>query len=462
MLRLIHRDDRTAVRNALRPTGGQHEGVIKIEARCRHNNGSWKYLAMHGRNLHDQPGIGGTLLNISDISEIKGYQAELMAAKETAEEMVRLKDSFLANMSHEIRTPLTGILGFAQVLKQEVGGEHQELVQFIQEGGKRLLNTLNSVLDLAQLEANTVQPSIKTIDLCQEVAECSALLEPLAVMNGLTFTLETPPDPLYVDIDKRYLCRIINNLVANAVKFTEQGGVAIAVEGDSESVAVRVRDTGTGISEDFMPYIFDEFKQESTGLSRSHEGSGLGLAITRKLVELLKGKISVRSKKGVGSEFVVTFPRQAQNTDRPTVDGARQDRPPKKMDSRYSILLVEDNPDTRLLITRILSDQYETVVATDGAEALAQAAKHSFDLVLMDISLGDGPDGGQVMRSLRTMDRYEDVPIIAVTAYALPGDRLFFINGGFDDYLSKPFRKEDLQQIIGRHLDKRQTKIAST
>ena len=371
---------------------------------------------------------------------------------------MRLKDSFLANMSHEIRTPLTGILGFAQVLSTEVDDSQRELVTFIQEGGKRLLNTLNSVLDLAQLQANAIELHEFPMDVCTEVHNSALLLEPMARMQGLDFVVEVPEEPVVSVLDQRCLNRIVSNLVSNAVKFTDAGTITVQVAREKEDALIRVVDTGVGISDQFIPFLFDEFKQESTGLSRSHEGSGLGLAITRRLVELMHGSISAQSEKGAGTTFTVRFPLSSSGVENPPK--MQPDRPARPLGFRPSVLVVEDNPDTRLLVKRILQESFDVTMTEDGAQALAEAAKSSFHLVLMDISLGDGSDGAEVMKQLRGIEGFSSTPVVALTAYALPGDRVHFLNEGFDDYLAKPFRKEDLLDLIRRNLGRKHVTAA--
>lgn len=457
IIRHIHKDDQGAARAALIDNLPDISRIVKVEARFQHMNGSWRYLALHGRNLEGQVGVNGTLLNMSDISEIKRYQNDLVVAKETAEEMVRLKDSFLANMSHEIRTPLTGILGFAQVLSAEVEDDQKELVTFIQDGGNRLLSTLNSVLDLAQLQANAIELHRFPMDVCTEVHNSAQLLEPLAKLNGVDFIIDLPEDPLVAQLDQKCLNRIVTNLVSNAIKFTDSGSITVCVQKAGDRIEVKVVDTGVGIGADFVPFLFDEFKQESTGLSRSHEGSGLGLAITRRLVELMDGTITVDSRKGKGSDFTVSFPL---STSSPVARSRKSgDRPPVTLGYRPHILVVEDNPDTRLLIKKILQTDFEVTITESSAKALEASRTAAFDLVLMDISLGDGNDGAETMKTLRGQAIYKSTPIIAVTAYALPGDRVRFLNEGFNDYLSKPFRKEDLLDIIRRNIAKREVTV---
>lgn len=251
-------------------------------------------------------------------AERLGYENELLAAKEHAEEMARLKTAFLANMSHEIRTPLTGIIGFAQVLSEEItdqiSEEHGEFVHMIEQSGRRLLDTINSVLDLARLESNRMRMKLEPLRVCEEIAHTTRLLEPLAIKKDLYLRVEADTN-VSCNLDSTILARVLNNLVGNAIKFTVTGGVTVRVRERDGLCVIQVIDTGVGISEEFVPQLFQEFRQESTGLDRSHEGSGMGLAITRKLVEIMAGTIGISTKKHEGTTVEVRFPIATPVTD---------------------------------------------------------------------------------------------------------------------------------------------------
>lgn len=444
----IHPDDLTSVKRAFVECLQHPELVISIEFRILHGSGEWRDLSVKGRNLLNQPGVNGVLLSIRDVTQRKRFEAELVAAKEKAEEMARLKSAFLANMSHEIRTPLTAILGFADVLAKEVEGEHREFVQLIQEGGRRLSETLNSVLDLARLEAGGFQPVLESVDVNAAVQSVAALFEPMAERRGIVLATELDSREMVVEADRGGFNRILQNLLSNAIKFTDSGHVKVTTRRTAGGVMIQVRDTGAGIEEAFLPHLFDEFKQESTGLARSHEGTGLGLTITRRLVELMRGEISVESRKNEGSTFTVCLP--ATQDDASSAD--HTPLPPAYQASRTRVLVVEDNVFTRLLVERLLRDDCDVTTAADATDAFAVAVDSSFDIVLMDINLGEGCNGVELMRQLRRMTKFTDVPFVALTAYAMPEDRTRFLADGFNAYLSKPFAKEDLTQTISQML----------
>jgi len=235
---------------------------------------------------------------------------ELKTAKELAEEMNRLKTNFLSNMSHEIRTPINGILGLSQVIGMETDNDEiKNYVRLQQQSGNRLLNTITSILDLSRIEAQSSQLKLKVIDLNNLVRESMLSLEGMAKSKRLQFLFKPSSEKLECLSDETMLYQVLNNVVGNAIKFTDKGEVVITtIKKHDSRVSIVVKDTGIGISEEFMPRIFNSFEQESTGRSRSHEGSGLGLAISKKYIELLGGEILIESKKDQGSTFEIVLP----------------------------------------------------------------------------------------------------------------------------------------------------------
>ena len=263
--------------------------------------------------IFDEAGAVAEVIGVTyDVTERVEAEAALREATRRAEEANRMKSAFLANMSHEIRTPLTSILGFAELLADDVPPEHSDVPGLIMQGGRRLMDTLNSVLDLARIEAEQVDLRLLPTDLAAEITAAVRLLEPLARRKGLRLEVRTLAAPGPVLADGAALGRIVNNLVGNAIKFTRTGGVFVEVDAEGAEALVRVRDTGEGFTEAFGPYLFDPFRQESDGFGRRHEGSGLGLAITRRLVEMMGGRIEATSRKGAGSTFTVRLPRGSE------------------------------------------------------------------------------------------------------------------------------------------------------
>ena len=416
------------------------------EQRHRRKDGAEISLEI-GLNLFEHDGRAVLCFTAHDISEYKRIHAELEAAKEQAEEMLRLKSAFLNNMSHELRTPLVSILGFAELLAEELDAETQEIAETITRSARRLHETLNSVLDLAQLQGGEIRLKPEVVDVSEEARETLLLLGPMAEAKGLRLGFQ-PAEAAYAQVDAGALKRILTNLLSNAIKFTDEGGIGIEVEADSHRVFVRVHDTGIGMHEDFLPHLFEEFKQESMGIARVHEGNGLGLTITKRLVELMGGRIGVESVLGTGSTFTVAFARTSGVPEVPSAGPQPVTSRPREaapaLSARPRVLAVEDNADTRRLIERTLGAYYDVDTAADAESGLALARSHWYDIVMLDIHLDGGPGGLDVLHNLRGLSAYTYAPILAVTAYALPGDGERFVEAGFDAYLAKPFTRDEL------------------
>ncbi len=605
---LTHPDSREALRASLERL--EQTGEVRFESCIATKTGETRWLEHSARVAEPAPdGARITYHSGRDISERKAFEEALVAAREQAETMVRLKSAFLANMSHEIRTPLTAILGYAELLEDEVEVAQRPFVASISQSGTRLLDTLNSVLDLARLESEGIRPELHPVDVADEVRRAVRALEPLAARRGLALEVET--EPATAALDAMCLGRIVTNLVGNALKFTEAGHVRVSVRTDETpdgAVArITVSDTGIGIDAAFLPHLFDEFRQETDGPGRSHEGSGLGLSITRRLADLMGGEIAVESQRPGGSAFTVTFPAlavpsapedpggapEAAPAERlpdeaphpdvpesppdaaasPPPPAAAPDRPPlasrlqivtvtpapaasasaptpmfdfqfsspgasealpptsaapdvvwtsapvamqpehpqaaapapvlpgaprpeappapppvmiarpvhpddartapplgeppapptppaapttpapppdaAEGEMRLPILVVEDNLDTRVLLDRILRGRYDVTAVGDARSALAAMAQTRFRGLVLDINLGGKETGTDVLRIARALDGYADVFAVALTAYALPGDRERLIDAGFDEYISKPFTRQSLMDTLG-------------
>ena len=237
---------------------------------------------------------------------------EMKKAKDLAEEMNRLKSNFLANMSHEIRTPINGILGISQVIEMEATDpEIKKYIGLQKQSGKRLLDTITSILNLSRLESEKEQLELKVVDVNELLRENIRPLEEMAIAKKLEFRTQLHPAQLLCLADDTMLYQVFNNIIGNAIKFTDSGSIQITTKPKKDRpnhFVLSVEDTGIGISKEFIPRIFNPFEQESTGRGRSHEGSGLGLSISKKYIELLGGEIIVTSEKGTGSKFEIALP----------------------------------------------------------------------------------------------------------------------------------------------------------
>lgn len=290
------------------PQAGTPGALPDQEVRLRQRGGETRTLLASVQQIYVES--EACLLSVLiDITERKQTEQKLREAKEHAEEMAQLKSTFLTNLTHEIRTPLTVILGFTSILRQGVRAEYARFVQLIERSGRRLLLMLDSLLDLAQLEAGTLRIEQRPYNLADVIQSAMQTLRTLAEDKGLAFVFEAPAERLYARLDHAVLTRVLNNVLDNALKFTEKGSISVALEAREEWAYIHILDTGIGIDTQFLPQIFVPFSQESTGLERTHQGSGLGLAVSKRLIELMGGRIEVKSQKGQGSVFTIILPR---------------------------------------------------------------------------------------------------------------------------------------------------------
>ncbi len=305
-LSYVHEDDREMVMQALYACMTTHERQPPVVFRWQHRDGSWVSLEALGTNLFDDPTIGGLLVNSRDVSMNLRYAQE-HEARQRAEEMLRLQDSLLTNMTHELRTPLTAILGISEVFAEEADPGRKPLAAALMSASARLQETLSSLLELAQLEGGTLHFDAGLCDLVTEAKAAVARACGAAEEKGLTLQVEHEGRvPAYTDV--RAFGRVLDHLISNAVKFTHAGSITVRLYPVEAGVCVDVADTGIGISEGFLPYAFDPFRQESQGLNRSYEGNGVGLALAQRLITRLGGRLSATSERGCGSTFTVYLP----------------------------------------------------------------------------------------------------------------------------------------------------------
>ena len=398
----------------------------------------------------------------TDVSEFVKMNEDLKRAQEAAEAANIAKSDFLANMSHELRTPLNSIIGMTHLLMgSTLPAPQRELVESVHKGSANLLEIVNDILDLSKIEAGEVVLENLGFDLGYILDSVIMTLEQLAREKGLTLVGRYSPASLpYLVGDPLRISRILMNLISNAVKYTEKGGIEIFADATPRAdgrvdIRCEVRDTGIGIAPDKVEKVFDKFVQADTSTTRRYGGTGLGLAITRELVELMGGSIKAESTLGAGSTFRFVIPFETTQQLSPLRD--RKKRKPQSHAhipaTTARVLIAEDHPMNQILMTKVME---EFGIATfdivdNGRQAVEQAKSGKWDLVLMDCHMPE-MSGYDATREIRAgeLGTRKHVPIIAMTANAMTGEKEKCLRFGMDDYISKPIDLEELRDILGQ------------
>ena len=403
--------------------------------------------------------ITGGIAIIEDITIRKNAELEIISSKEKAEEANRLKSTFLANMSHELRTPMNSILGYTQILRDDIKDpQTKKMIEQVLRSGLRLMSTLNSILELSLLETGDVQLNIMHIDFVKYTEYIVKKYKFLAEEKKLDFIIKSFDEEVVVAIDEKMYNQAISNIMDNAIKFTESGRIEVELSHTSGQAFIRVRDTGLGIARQNQSIIFEEFRQVSEGYSRRYEGNGLGLPLVKKIVEIMDGTVEVESETGMGAVFTITLPVIKKNfiesIKRP-VEREIFDMSKAVTDNVLpEILVVEDNPVNVEVVIMFLNNLCSVDFANTAEEALKKAKKKKYAIVLMDINLGEDVSGIDVAREIKKRREYANVPMVALTGYALAGDREKLLDEGFTDYLAKPIIKNELRERIASLLKK--------
>ncbi len=369
---------------------------------------------------------------------------ELEIKRHEVEEANNLKNQFLSNMSHELRTPLNSIMGLSRVLlmqaKEKISNEEARYLEVIERNGKNLLDLINDILDLAKIESGRIDLHPELISPLLLVEMIMESLEPIVREKGIYLKPDFPEDFPHIVSDEARLHQVLLNVIGNAVKFTEKGGVTVSGKCDDHKIQITVSDTGIGIPKKEIQYIFDEFRQIDGSAARKYEGTGLGLAIARKSVHMLGGAISVESVPGKGSTFAVTLPlsrKEIRRTDPGSLANQETEIKPKQK----TVLVVDDDPDiVKLIAKNLIKNGYNVIAATSGEEAIRLSLIHRPFAITLDIFMPD-MDGWEVLQKLKAMPDTKDIPVIVVsmnddteTAFAL----------GATGYVSKPLKEDSL------------------
>jgi PAS domain S-box-containing protein len=424
-------------------------------------NGNTQWKRWEARPWYASSGeVGGIVIFSEDITKNKQAEEQLRTAKDEADKANRAKSEFLANMSHEIRTPMNGIMGMTELaLLQDIPPRAREYLQFVKQSGKALLEIINDILDMSKIESGTVVLERRPFMLREAMISMFVPFSVSAEAKGLLFhhSIEADvPDQLTGDLGR--LRQVLTNLLGNAVKFTEKGGVRVSVSMDKEPteprvsrLLFRIKDDGIGISKDRLEDMFEPFSQVGLSTHVKYGGTGLGLAISKNLVELMGGQIWANSEPAKGTTFYFTSEFGMAEEQAPPKTNIQPGDPTNTVS--LHILLGEDDEPSRFMTTELLRLRgHRVVTAADGLEVIERLKSNKFDLVLMDVRMPvtDGVEATKRIRGGEAGEDQKNIPIVALTAYALTNDRERFLSVGMDGYLSKPIDMEDLNRVLRR------------
>lgn len=428
--------------------------LTDYELTARARDGKETVVSYNASTFHDRDRkLQGVFASARDVTERKRYEQSLQQAN-------RAKSVFLANMSHEIRTPMNAILGFSQLMLRDpdLTSQQCQYLGTINRSGEHLLALINDILEMSKIEAGRTTLNTSTFDLPALLKDLEMMFRVRTDEKKLSFSAETIGDvPRFIVTDINKLRQVFINVIGNAVKFTEEGGVGLRVRVDREGAAgpslrVEVEDTGPGISADELGKLFRHFEQTKTG-QQTGTGTGLGLAISREFVRLMGGDITVSSQVGRGSVFVIHLPLKEGDAQAVQAkDNPRHVLSLQPAQAACRVLIADDIKDNRELLAQLLAPVgFEIRLAANGAEAVREFEQWQPQLVLMDFRM-PVMDGHEAIRQIRAMPGGKEVKIIAVTASAMDDNRQDLMEVGADDFIGKPFRETELFQKIHTHV----------
>lgn len=442
----------------------KNQGIQRYESRITYSDDSQHDVIFNKSVFYDIHGnVAGLIGIMLDITDRKKLEKDLYKAKEDAEAASKAKSEFLANMSHEIRTPLNAIMGFTDLLRNLIGNQqHINYLDSIKNGSKSLLTLINDILDLSKIEAGKMDLHYEPVNINSIVKELKNIFSLKISEKGLRFhTFVDESIPQYLFLDEIRLRQILFNLTGNAIKYTDKGNIKVAFakkqspkKDHTISLVISIEDTGIGIPKGQQEKIFEAFVQQEGQHEKKHEGTGLGLAITKRLVEMMQGKISVKSKLHKGSTFIIEL-NNIQATTKSEEEHLPQDV--KKLQnlnfSGISILIVDDITDNRKIFTEFFKNlDIKTLEAENGKKAVSIANTNLPDIIIMDIRM-PVMNGYEAIQELKKNKNTANIPVIAITASAYSREKEKILYSGFDDILFKPVEINKVFLTISKYLN---------
>ena len=440
------------------------ENILDEDARREFSLNN-RYYESHVRRILGAKGkLQGYIILVLDVTENRKYTEEIKRVSEQAERANMAKSEFLANMSHEIRTPMNAIMGLSDIIMEESRGRKvYNYAADIQSASRSLLTIINDILDLSKVEAGKMELVLVNYYLKATIDEVVNMMDIAASQHGIVMKCEYDMSlPCQLHGDDGRIKQILINIMNNAVKFTKKGFVKLSVEGapsdkkNTVNLILKVQDTGVGIKAENLQKIFEDFKQIDSKKNRGVEGTGLGLAITKRLVELMKGKIEVSSVYGEGSTFTVTIPQRIVDNrtlaEMPEVQTKAAEKAEAFVVSNYKVLVVDDNLINRKVATGFLKNyEFDLEEAESGYEAIELVKKTKYNLIFMDHMMPemDGVEAVQIIRN-ECGDNGRTPVIIALTANAMDGVKDMFLRNGFQDFIAKPLDRKQLNEILAK------------
>ncbi|MGH7931639.1 MAG: MEDS domain-containing protein [Candidatus Binataceae bacterium] len=456
VIELVHPDDAPATLAGFARLRDNPGVAQKLRLRIRRRDGSWIHVEASARMDGDDAAPWPIIFNWRDIGERLRVEQELADARDRALEASQIKSSFLAGMTHEIRTPLNVILGYTELIAEQVGGSDElglaPSLDAIARAGKRLNATIQGVLDISRIESGALKLAPRRLILGPMIERQVRDFGMLANRKGLELSFINEEPGATAIFDEYCLTQALSNLLDNAIKFTDHGAITARLHRKTGGrLALEVADTGAGIDPAYLPQLFEPFTQESASHRHLSQGAGLGLALTRRYVEFNGAELSVTSVKGGGATFTIRFSHAdgsasvAAEDDRGAHEAAAVHDGPRRC-----VMVIEDDPDTQAYMKAALGKRYEVAVAGSAAEVRREfeARRGHVDLLLMDLGLGGACDGLTLTRELRADVHWRMIPIIALTARATSEDQQQALAAGCDEYLAKPVERRRLLAVI--------------